>query len=72
MEAVLGGRAGPCSKQAIRSNLVKGGLVRCHEVEWEFGLVDLGIWGGFVGTVGVCLGSVRGFGVAGHFGGSGG
>ena len=73
-EIVLGGIDGPCSKQATRSILVKGLWVRCHDIEWDFvfvGGLGWGSRGGFVGTVGACLGSVHGLGVAGHFGGSG-
>ena len=68
-EVVVGGMDGPCSKQATRNILVKG------DIEWDLGLaggLGWGSRGGFVGTVGACLGSVRGLGVAGHFGGSGG
>ena len=75
-EVVLGGRDGPCSKQAIRSILVKGLLVRCHAIEWDFGLVGVGIWGGLVGTVeelGLqCFGGLGEDGVGGRFGGLGG
>ena len=74
-EVVVGGMDGPCSKQATRSILVKGLLVRCHDIEWDFGFVGGLGWGsrgGFVGEAGRCLGSARGLGRAGHFGGSAG
>ena len=73
MGGVLGERTGPCSKQATRSSLVNGFLVKWCEMEWEVGRVGVGICGGFLGTGGLgllCGGEVCDLGQDGRGGGS--